>query len=140
VVHSLPWSWTFGARLIGHSGLGKCAPLVPRTDDGRAGRAFDLPQTILRRSSSGYVGEPVAFIVGETLDRPRDLVASDGVLEYEICRQVYEAEQGVASVRARGVVGLEPGQEEFFNKPWDKPSRFRTRLSRGDAHCGRKTG
>ena len=56
---------------LSRRGLGTLAPAVPRRrHDGRP--AFVCPQPLLAFDRVRYVGEPVAFIVAETLNRAKD--------------------------------------------------------------------
>src|SRR5258708_3341551 len=67
-----------GAELRRH-GLGPFRPMVPRRA-GNGGPAFVCPQPLLAQDHVRYVGDPVAFVVAETLDRAKDaaeLIAVD---------------------------------------------------------------
>src|SRR5216684_2117992 len=60
-------------------GLGTLRPMVPRRR-GNGGPAFVCPQPLLAQEYVRYVGDPVAFVVAETLDRAKDaaeLIAVD---------------------------------------------------------------
>src|SRR6516165_5710170 len=75
-------------------GLGTLRPLVPRRR--RGGRpAFVSPQPILAQEFVRYVGDPVAFIVAETLNQAKD-AAELMAIEYEILPAVTTAEAALA--------------------------------------------
>src|SRR5437773_2321505 len=75
-------------------GLGTLRPLVPRRR--RGGRpAFVCPQPILAQDFVRYVGDPMAFIVAETLDQAKD-AAELLAVEYEILPAVIGAETALA--------------------------------------------
>src|SRR5436190_16743705 len=60
-------------------GLGTLRPMVPRRR-GNGGPAFVCPQPLLAQDFVRYVGDPVAFVVAETLEQAKDaaeLIAVD---------------------------------------------------------------
>src|SRR5215469_10743741 len=100
-------------------GLGTLRPLVPRRR--RTGQpAFVCPQPILAQDFVRYVGDPVAFIVAETLDQAKD-AAELLAIEYEILPAVTTAEAALAS-DAPAVWPGNPGNEAFFHEAGDKPA------------------
>ena len=52
-------------------GLGAQRPHVPRKRSGGA-PAYVTPQPILAQGRARYIGEPVAFVVADTLDQAKD--------------------------------------------------------------------
>src|SRR5580704_2725817 len=98
-------------------GLGTLRPLVPRRR--RTGRpAFICPQPILAQDNVRYVGDPVTFIVAETLDQAKD-AAEQLALEYEILPAVTTAEAALAP-DAPAVWPDNPGNEAFFHEAGNK--------------------
>ena len=88
-------------------GLGTLRPLVPRRR--RGGRpAFVCPQPILAQDYVRYVGDPVAFVVAETLDQAKD-AAELLAVEYETLPAVTYGRGGARPRRACGVA-RQPGQ------------------------------
>ncbi len=91
-------------------GLGTLRPLVPRRRrDGAA--AFVCPQPLLAQDRVRYVGDPVAFVVAETLNRAKDAAELIEV-EYEPLRAVVSAEAALAP-GAPAVWDDNPGNEAF---------------------------
>ena len=112
-------------------GLGTLRPLVQRQR--RGGRpAFICPQPILAQGFVRYVGDPVAFIVAETLDQAKD-AAELLAIEYEILPAVTTAEAALAP-GAPAVWPDNPGNEAFFHEAGDK-SAVEAGLRSGRAHC-----
>src|SRR5947208_7555255 len=71
-------------------GLGTLRPMVPRRKrDGSP--AFAWPQPILAQGEVRYVGDPVAFVVAESLDQAKDAAELIGI-EYEPLSPVVPAE------------------------------------------------
>src|SRR5580704_9039979 len=116
-------------------GLGTLRPLVPRRR--RTGRpAFICPQPILAQEFVRYVGDPVAFIVAETLDQAKD-AAELLAIEYEILPAVTTAEAALAS-DAPAVWPDNPGNEAFFHEAGDKPA-VEAAFARAERIVRRKT-
>jgi carbon-monoxide dehydrogenase large subunit len=116
-------------------GLGTLRPLVPRRR--RTGRpAFICPQPILAQEFVRYVGDPVAFIVAETLDQAKD-AAELLAIEYEILPAVTTAEAALAS-DAPAVWPENPGNEAFFHEAGDKPT-VEAAFARAERIVRRKT-
>src|ERR1700719_2113858 len=116
-------------------GLGTLRPLVPRRR--RTGRpAFTCPQPILAQEFVRYVGDPVAFIVAETLDQAKD-AAELLPIEYEILPAVTTAEAALAS-DAPAVWPENPGNEAFFHQAGDKPA-VEAAFARAERIVRRKT-
>ena len=116
-------------------GLGTLRPLVPRRR--RTGRpAFVCPQPILAQEFVRYVGDPVAFIVAETLDQAKD-AAELLAIEYEILPAVTTAEAALAP-DAPAVWPDNPGNEAFFHEAGDKPA-VEAAFARAERIVRRKT-
>jgi aerobic carbon-monoxide dehydrogenase large subunit len=98
-------------------GLGTLMPGVRRRR--RNGTpAFVCPQPLLAQDRVRYVGDPVAFIVAETLAQAKD--ASELiVIEYEPLPAVITAEAALAP-NAASVWDENPGNEAFFHEVGDK--------------------
>lgn len=98
-------------------GLGTLRPLVPRRRrDGSP--AFVCPQPILADGVVRYVGDPVAFIVAETLNEAKDAAELIEV-DYELLPAVIEAE----AAQAPGAPALwprNPGNEAFHHAAGNK--------------------
>src|SRR5262249_54875660 len=78
--------------------LGTQKPTAPRKRrDGSA--AFACPQFALARDIVRYIGEPVAFVVAETLDQAKDAAEAIAV-DYETLPAVAPAEDAITA-RAR---------------------------------------
>src|SRR5215472_11128849 len=102
---------------LARRGLGTLRPLVPRKRrDGS--RAFVCPQPILADSYVRYVGDPVAFVVGETLHQARDAAELIAV-DYAPLPAVTGAEAALAP-GAPPVWPNNPGNEAFFHESGDK--------------------
>ncbi|HZT89427.1 MAG TPA: xanthine dehydrogenase family protein molybdopterin-binding subunit [Stellaceae bacterium] len=98
-------------------GLGTLRPLVPRQRrDGSP--AFVCPQPLLAQGFVRYVGDPVAFIVAETVDQAKDAA--------ELIEAVYEELPAVTTAEAALAPGApavwpeNPGNEAFFHEQGDK--------------------
>src|SRR5438094_2061922 len=116
-------------------GLGTLRPLVPRKR--RGGRpAFVCPQPILAQGCVRYVGDPVAFIVAETLDQAKD-AAELLAVEYEILPAVTTAEAALAP-DAPAVWSDNPGNEAFFHEAGNKEA-VDTAFARAERIVRRKT-
>jgi aerobic carbon-monoxide dehydrogenase large subunit len=97
-------------------GLGTLRPLVPRRKrDGSP--AFVCPQPLLAQDRVRYVGDPVAFIVAETLNQAKDAA--------ELIRIEYKPLLGVTSADA----ALAPGAPAVWD---DNPSNEAFTHSAGD--------
>jgi carbon-monoxide dehydrogenase large subunit len=98
-------------------GLGTLRPLVPRTRrDGSP--AFVCPQPILADGVVRYAGDPVAFIVAETLNEAKD-AAELVEVDYEILPAVIEAEAALAP-GAPALWPDNPGNEVFHHAAGNK--------------------
>jgi aerobic carbon-monoxide dehydrogenase large subunit len=98
-------------------GLGTLMPGVRRRR--RSGApAFVCPQPLLARDRVRYVGDPVAFIVAETLSQARD-AAELIEIDYEPLPAVITAEAALAP-DAPSVWDENPGNEAFFHEVGDK--------------------
>jgi carbon-monoxide dehydrogenase large subunit len=116
-------------------GLSTLRPLVPRRQ--RTGQpAFVCPQPILAQEFVRYVGDPVAFVVAETLDQAKD-AAELLAIEYEILPAVTTAEAALAS-DAPAVWRDNPGNEAFFHEAGDKPA-VEAAFARAERIVRRKT-
>ncbi len=98
-------------------GLGTLRPLIPRRKkDGAA--AHVCPQPLLAQKRVRYVGQPVAFIVADTLDQAKD-AAELLAIEYEPLPAVVSAE-AAAAPGAPAVWDDNPGNEAFAVEAGDK--------------------
>jgi aerobic carbon-monoxide dehydrogenase large subunit len=98
-------------------GLGTLRPLVPRKRrDGSP--AFVCPQPILADGVVRYAGDPVAFIVAETLNEAKDAAELTEV-DYEILPAVIEAEAALAP-GAPALWPNNPGNEAFHHVAGNK--------------------
>ena len=75
-------------------GLGTLRPLVPRRKK-NGGAAFVCPQPLLAQDHVRYVGDPVVFIVAETLNQAKDAAELIDI-EYEPLPAAITAEAAVA--------------------------------------------
>ena len=82
--------------------------------------AFVCPQPLLAQEFVRYVGDPVAFIVAETLDQAKD-AAELIAIEYETLPAVTSAEAALAP-DAPAVWPDNPGNEAFFHEAGDQPA------------------
>jgi carbon-monoxide dehydrogenase large subunit len=98
-------------------GLGTLRPLVPRQRR-NGSRAFVCPQPLLALGVVRYVGDPVAFVVADTLEAAKDAAELIGV-EYELLPAVTAAEAALAP-DAPAVWAENPGNEAFFHEVGDK--------------------
>ena len=98
-------------------GLGTLRPLVPRRKK-NAGPAFVCPQPLLAQDHVRYVGDPVAFIVAETLNQAKDAAELIAV-EYEPLPAAITAEAAVAP-GAPAVWPDNPGNEAFTFEAGDR--------------------
>jgi carbon-monoxide dehydrogenase large subunit len=95
---------------LARRGLGTLRPLVPRKRrDGS--RAFVCPQPILAQGEVRFVGDPVAFVVAETLNHAKDAAELIAV-EYEELPPVIGAE--AALTRGAPAVWAENPDNEAF--------------------------
>jgi aerobic carbon-monoxide dehydrogenase large subunit len=98
-------------------GLGTLRPHVPRRR--RNGEpAFVCPQPLLAQDRVRYVGDPVAYVVADSLDRAKDAAELIDV-DYEILPAVVSAASALAS-GAAAVWDENPGNEAFFHEVGDK--------------------
>ena len=98
-------------------GLGTLMPAVRRRRSNGA-PAFVCPQPLLAQGCVRYVGDPVAFIVAETLSQAKD--ASELIeIEYEPLPAVIGAEAALAP-GAASVWEDNPGNEAFFHEVGNK--------------------
>src|SRR5690349_10755788 len=98
-------------------GLGTLTPGVRRRRR-NGSPAFVCPQPLLARDRVRYVGDPVAFVVAETLDQAKD--AAELVdIEYGPLPPVLSAEAALAP-GAPAVWDENPGNEAFFHEVGDK--------------------
>jgi aerobic carbon-monoxide dehydrogenase large subunit len=98
-------------------GLGTLTPAVPRRRrDGRP--AFVCPQPLLAVERVRYVGDPVAFVVAETLHAAKD-AAERITVDYRPLPAVITAEAALAA-DAPAVWEANPGNEAFFHQAGDK--------------------
>src|SRR3954470_10793309 len=98
-------------------GLGTLRPLVPRRKrDGSP--AFVCPQPLLAQERVRYVGDPVAFIVAESLHQAKD-AAEQIQVEYEPLAAIATAEAALAA-GAPAIWDQNPGNEAFTHTAGDK--------------------
>lgn len=98
-------------------GLGTLRPLVPRRRR-NGSPAFVCPQPILADGEVRYAGDPVAFIVAETLNEAKDAAELIEV-DYEILPAVIEAEAALAP-GAPALWPSNPGNEAFHHAAGNK--------------------
>ena len=98
-------------------GLGTLMPGVRRRRSNGA-PAFACPQPLLAQGRVRYVGDPVAFIVAETLNQAKDAAELIDV-QYEPLPEVISAEAALAP-GAPAVWDANPGNEAFFHEIGDK--------------------
>jgi len=105
-----------GADLL-RRGLGTLIPAVRRRRRNGA-PAFVCPQPLLAADRVRYVGDPVAFIVAESLNQAKD-AAEVIAVDYEVLPAVVGAEAALAS-GAPSVWDDNPGNEAFFHEVGDR--------------------
>src|SRR6266851_488091 len=98
-------------------GLGTLRPGVPRRR-GNGAPAFVCPQPLLAQDRVRYVGDPVAFVVAETLGQAKD-AAELIEIEYEPLPAVVSAEAALAP-GAPSVWDDNPGNEAFTHEAGDR--------------------
>jgi carbon-monoxide dehydrogenase large subunit len=98
-------------------GLGTLRPMVPRRR-GNGGPAFVCPQPLLAQDYVRYVGDPIAFIVAETIEQAKDAAELIAV-DYEPLPAVMSADTALAR-NAPAVWADNPGNEAFFYEAGDK--------------------
>jgi len=98
-------------------GLGTLRPLVPRRKK-NGGPGFVCPQPLLAQDHVRYVGDPVAFIVAETLNRAKDAAELIQVA-YEPLPAIITAEAALAP-GAPAVWPDNPGNEAFTFEAGDR--------------------
>lgn len=109
-------------------GIGAFRPLVPRKrSDGSP--AFICPQPILAEGVVRYVGDPVAFIVAETLKQAKD-AAELIAIDYEILPAVVDVEAALAP-GAPAVWANNPDNEAFHQVSGSKAGGRRGVCPRG---------
>ena len=98
-------------------GLGSLAPAVRRRrSDGRP--AFVCPQPLLAHDQVRYVGEPVAFIVADSVNQAKDAAELIDI-DYEILPAVVTAEAALTP-GAPLVWDDNPGNEAFYHEVGNK--------------------
>ena len=98
---------------LAERGLGAVRPLVPRKRrDGSP--AFVRIQPFLAQGRVRYVGDPVAFVVADTLDQAKD-AAEAIVVNYDPLPAVVSSE-GALTPGAPAVWDENPGNEAFFHE------------------------
>ena len=102
---------------LARRGLGTLMPAVRRRR-GSGAPAFVCPQPLLARERVRYVGDPVAFIVAESVNQARDAAELISV-DYEILPAVVGAEAALAP-GAPAVWDDNPGNEAFFHEMGDR--------------------
>ncbi|HEX2150653.1 MAG TPA: molybdopterin cofactor-binding domain-containing protein, partial [Stellaceae bacterium] len=98
-------------------GLGTLRPLISRRKKNGA-PSYVCPQPLLAQQRVRYIGQPVAFIVAETLDRAKD-AAELLLIEYEPLPPVVSAE-AAAMPGAPTVWDDNPGNEAFTVEAGDR--------------------
>jgi carbon-monoxide dehydrogenase large subunit len=102
---------------IAKRGLGTTRPFAPRKrSNGQP--AFVCPQPLLVKDRVRYVGDPVAFVVAETLNQAKDAAELIEV-GYEPLPAVITAEAAIAP-GAPAVHDENPGNEAFFHEGGNK--------------------
>jgi aerobic carbon-monoxide dehydrogenase large subunit len=98
-------------------GLGALRPSVPRKRSTGA-PAYVSPQPILAQGRARFAGEPVVFVVADTLDQAKD-AAERVAIEYEPLPALIDAEAALAP-GAPALWDDNPGNEAFFHEAGDK--------------------
>ena len=102
---------------LARRGLGTLIPAVRRRCRNGA-PAFVCPQPLLADDRVRYVGDPVAFIVAESVNQAKDAAELIAV-EYEVLPAVVGAEAALAA-GAPAVWDDNPGNEAFFHEVGDR--------------------
>ncbi len=102
---------------IAKRGLGNLRPFAPRKRSNGM-PAFVCPQPLLVKDRVRYVGDPVAFVVAETVNQAKD-AAELIEIRYEPLPAVIGAEEALAP-GAPSVHDENPGNEAFFHEQGDK--------------------
>ena len=102
---------------LARRGLGTLMPAVRRRCRNGA-PAFVCPQPLLADDRVRYVGDPVAFIVAESVNQAKDAAELIAV-EYEVLPAVVGAEAALAA-GAPAVWDDNPGNEAFFHEVGDR--------------------
>jgi aerobic carbon-monoxide dehydrogenase large subunit len=97
-------------------GLGTLLPAVPRRRR-NGSPAFVCPQPLLASERVRYVGDPIAFIVAESVHQARD-AAELTEMDFETLPAVIDAEAALAP-GAPAVWDENPGNEAFFHEVGD---------------------
>ncbi|HUB94532.1 MAG TPA: molybdopterin cofactor-binding domain-containing protein, partial [Stellaceae bacterium] len=98
-------------------GLGTLRPMVPRKRSTGA-PAYVAAQPLLAQGRVRFAGEPVAFVVADTLDQARD-AAERVEIDYEALPIVATAEAAL-KLGAPAIWEDNPGNEAFFHEAGDK--------------------
>jgi carbon-monoxide dehydrogenase large subunit len=98
-------------------GLGTLRPMVPRRR-GNGGPTFVCPQPLLAQDFVRYVGDPIAFVVAETLEQAKDAAELISV-DYEPLPAVMSADAALMP-DAPAVWSDNPGNEAFFYEAGNK--------------------
>lgn len=98
-------------------GLGTLRPMIPRRKKS-GGPAYVCPQPLLAQNRVRYVGDPVAFVVAESLPRAKDAAELIAV-EYEALPAAISAEAALAP-GAPSVWDDNPGNEAFTYEAGDR--------------------
>ncbi len=102
---------------IAKRGLGTTRPFAPRKrSNGQP--AFVCPQPLLAKDRVRYVGDPIAFVVAETLDQAKDAAELIDI-SYEMLPAVITAEEAMVP-GAPAVYDENPGNEAFFHEGGNK--------------------
>ena len=102
---------------LARRGLGTLIPAVRRRCRNGA-PAFVCPQPLLADDRVRYVGDPVAFIVAESVNQAKDAAELIAV-EYDVLPAVVRAEAALAA-GAPAVWDDNPGNEAFFHEVGDR--------------------
>ena len=102
---------------LARRGLGTLMPAVRRRCRNGA-PAFVCPQPLLADDRVRYVGDPVAFIVAESVNQAKDAAELIAV-EYDVLPAVVRAEAALAA-GAPAVWDDNPGNEAFFHEVGDR--------------------
>jgi len=120
---------------LARRGLGTLTPAVRRRRRNGA-PAFVCPQPLLAGDRVRYVGDPVAFVVAETINRAKD-AAEVIAIDYAVLPAVVGAE-GALAPGAPVVWDDNPGNEAFFHEIGD-PSAVDRAFAKADHLVRNKT-